>query len=56
MKVTTHSFLTQAFEHDLEKIKNYLLENNIEKIYVNENIQVNTENYLANFLIYSHIQ
>ena len=55
MKVTTHLFLIQAFEHDLEKIKNYLFENNIEKIYVSENIQVNTENYLANFLIYSHI-
>jgi len=41
--------------YDLEKIKNYLFENNIEKIYVNENIQVNTENYLANFLTYSHI-
>jgi hypothetical protein len=56
MIVTFHLFLVQAFGHDLEKIKNYLLESNIEKIYVNEKIQVNTENYLANFLTYSHIQ
>jgi hypothetical protein len=56
MKVTSHLFLIQAFGHDIEKIKNWLLQNNIEKIYVNENIEVNTQNYLSNFLTYSHIK
>jgi hypothetical protein len=56
MKVTSHLFLVQAFGHDLEKIKNYLFQNDIVSIYVNENIKISTSNYLANFLTYSHIQ
>lgn len=55
MKITDHSFLIDSFGTDLEKIKQYLYENNIVEVQVNSHTRVNVSNYLLNFTTYNVI-
>ena len=52
MRITDHSFLIQSFKHDLEKIRQYLYDENIVYVRINEHLKVNSSNYLANFQNY----
>jgi hypothetical protein len=51
-KIADHSMLIQILGSDKEKIRQFLSENDIVEIRVNEHIRVNQANYMANFETY----
>ena len=55
MRITDHSFLVASFNDDVEKIRQYLHDENIVEVKVNDHTKVNTANYLANFQTYNNI-
>jgi hypothetical protein len=52
MKITDASFLTASFKTNKKKIRQYLYDENIVYIRINNNLKVNTANFLANFSTY----
>lgn len=52
MKITDASFLFDSFGINIEKTRQYLYDENIVQIRINDNLKVNTSNFLANFSTY----